>query len=522
MGHVRTIARNSLWSLSDSLLGMVNSLGCSIAVARVMGPEKLGYYQYIVWLTAMASWIAAFGIPAATRRFAAEAIGRGDFALARTIVRATSRVQLYFAMVATLGGMGAVYFLVPRVHWSFAFVTMVSVLPFLMYGIPSAAISATEDLAPNVKASLVSTVVAGGTTAAALVFHWGLPGLAASILAARTVDYVLRQIIYKRIFSTFPDDGAEARIPDELKAKIRQFCWQVTIVTALEIVVWDRSEMFFLERYSTIVQVAFYSLGFNLSQNLLMLPRVATTAAAATIAVQQGRDPGQTSGLAIGTMRVLALICIPAAFGMSALAEPILRIAYGAKYLPAIPVLGLLAIFTLGKALQLPARQLLMHTDRQGLLVKWGAALAVLNVGLDLFFIINRGGGAMGAAIAKSIVLGVAAVSVWWIVAVSFRVRLPLGRLARMFVASVIMFVAVKAVVRAVPPLAAVVLGPPLGVVLILGLFRLLRCLSPEDREPLRSLGRKIPGRLRGGWTRIVEFLFPDAVSPRLVAGPEA
>ena len=43
MGHAKTIARNSLWSLADSLLGMVSSVGCSVAVARVMGLDQLGY-----------------------------------------------------------------------------------------------------------------------------------------------------------------------------------------------------------------------------------------------------------------------------------------------------------------------------------------------------------------------------------------------------------------------------------------------------------------------------------------------
>src|SRR5580765_443619 len=40
MGHAKTIARNSLWALADSTLGMVSSFGCSIAVARVMGPDQ--------------------------------------------------------------------------------------------------------------------------------------------------------------------------------------------------------------------------------------------------------------------------------------------------------------------------------------------------------------------------------------------------------------------------------------------------------------------------------------------------
>jgi len=94
MGHAKTIARNSLWSLADSLLGMVNSFACSVAVARAMGPEQLGYYNIVTWMASMAGWIAAFGIPAATRTFTAEAMGRGDHACAILILLLEKRGQL--------------------------------------------------------------------------------------------------------------------------------------------------------------------------------------------------------------------------------------------------------------------------------------------------------------------------------------------------------------------------------------------------------------------------------------------
>jgi O-antigen/teichoic acid export membrane protein len=507
MGHVKTIARNSLWSLTDSLLGMVSSLGCSIAVARAMGPARLGYYSYVLWLAGMAGSIATFGIPSATRRFAAEAFGRGDLGVARAIVRATFRIQLYMGIVAVAIGLFVVFRYVPHEHQSYALLAVISIMPLLLYSIPTAAIAATEDLAPNVRASIVSTFVIGGGTAVALLLGWGLPGLAGAMLAARTVDFVMRQYYYLRIYSRFPVTTAKDHLPPELKQKIIQFCWQATIITALEIVVWDRSEMFFLQRYSTIVQVAFYSMSFNFSQYLLLLPRVASSAAGATIAVEHGRDPSKTSYLAVGTMRVLAIVTIPSAFGLAALTDPLIRLLYGAQYVPAILPFTLLAMLTLGKALQLPARQLLGSTDRQAALVKWGCVLAVVNIAADLILI--RRYGALGAAVAKGAVQMIGAVSIWWIVAVAFRTRLPLSRLLRITAAAAVMFVAVRALSMALPPLAALLIGPPLGIAIIVVLFRVFHCLEPQDREPLRALERRSPGPLKRPIGALFGFLFP-------------
>src|SRR5205085_9518367 len=109
--------------------------------------------------------------------------------------------------------------------------------------------------------------------------------------------------------------------------------------------------------------------------------------------------------------------------------------------------------------------------------------------------------GAMGAAIAKGVILLSGGISVWWIVATSFAVRLPLAIVARMTAASIVMFALVRALVAVTPPLLALATGPLLGIVAIVLLFRALRCLDPADRTVLTSLGRKLPARTRPACT---------------------
>src|SRR4029077_17136487 len=103
------------------------------------------------------------------------------------------------------------------------------------------------------------------------------------------------------IYAQFPDTGLKV-LPPELKARLIQFCKQATFMTLLEIVVWDRSEVLFLQHYSTMSQVTFFSQPFNwVSQWLLLLPRVVASAAGASIAVQPGREPAPKPGPRTGS-----------------------------------------------------------------------------------------------------------------------------------------------------------------------------------------------------------------------------
>ena len=507
MGLAKTIARNSFWTLLDDLLGFISGIGCSVAVARVLGPAKLGYYNYVMWIAAMAGWIAAFGIPAATRRYAGEAYGRGDYAQARLIVRITFRIQAWFAVVATIIGAAIVLFVVPRGHRDYATLAVLSIFPYLLMSIPSAAITATEDVLPNVKASVFSTSTNLVGVVLTLVLGWDLVGLAGTILAARTIDWIVRHIFFRRIYAALPIEEGVVQLDKETRRRMIRFCWQATALTALQIVVWERSEVLFLEHYATILDIAFYSVAFNISQNLLLLPRVASMATAATLNVQQGRDPSETVPVAIGTTRVLAVVCTPACFGLAALGGPLIHVMYGNRYLAAIPLLILLASTTIGKALQLPARQLLMATEHQGSLVVWSVVLAVLNLGLD--FLLVPAKGAMGAAIAMSTVQVLGVISVWWIVARIFRVSLPLAKFVRLLVASAIMGGAVYGLAVHLPPLIALLVGAPVGVVLLVILLRVLGCLDPRDEAPLKAIQRALPVRLRGPYLYALRFLYP-------------
>src|SRR5580658_8286413 len=81
----RRIARNSIWYAIEAGIGILATLATTIVIARLIGPQRLGYFNYIYWLSNTAGGLASLGIPATTGKFMAEYLGGGQKGIARAI-----------------------------------------------------------------------------------------------------------------------------------------------------------------------------------------------------------------------------------------------------------------------------------------------------------------------------------------------------------------------------------------------------------------------------------------------------
>src|SRR5205807_2676603 len=122
----------------------------------------------------------------------------------------------------------------------------------------------------------------------------------------------------------------------------------------------------------------FYSVGFNLVQQLITLPRVFTSPASARLMVEYGQDRRMSAEVAEITTRYLALFTLPTMLGMAAISGPLLRFAYGPAYGPAVPVLAIAATMAVARGLLAPADQLMIANEKQNTLLKWSVGCAVL------------------------------------------------------------------------------------------------------------------------------------------------
>src|SRR5947207_5868340 len=103
MSNTKTIVRNTGWYGLENAISSIVTVFTSIAIARALGPSKMGYIIYVSWIASVVSNLGGIGIPATTRKYMAEFLGTGDRGTARYIYFRTLLLQAGMATLATCG-----------------------------------------------------------------------------------------------------------------------------------------------------------------------------------------------------------------------------------------------------------------------------------------------------------------------------------------------------------------------------------------------------------------------------------
>lgn len=493
------IWNNTLWLTLDQMVNLAAGIIGSVLVARTLGPVKLGYYSYVFWIISVTLTVGHFGVPRATGKYVAEFIARNELALARRVFRMTLHFQVASALIITAAGLTVVAFAVPPEHQIYSAIAVLCIPIGMVMMVYSAGNAAVEDLKANVWPSLVATLVNIAGVLLTLARGWDLVGLASSLLVARLVDFIFRYYLFRRrigrLWKGVNDRAVSTATLSDVRARVRAFCVQAALIQAVHMVVWDRSEIFFLKQFSPIEHIAFYSLTFNISQQLLIVPRSFASAVGVSMMVRADTDPAGTARMAITALRMMSILALPLTFTVAALSGPLIHLLYGARYEPAAPVLAVLALFCSAKVLVLPVQQALVAIDRQQTILRIMIICGILNLVLDVWLI--RVAGALGAALANGVAQTAAAAVLWIAAKRILPLALSEARLTRIMLAS--MTAAVPGLLLAwnLPVGMALTFGSFTAIGLYFVMLRLLRVIPVDDRGRLLGLEQKLPKHFR-------------------------
>ena len=500
----KTIARNSLWYGLETGIGLISGIVTSIIIGRVLGPVKMGHYTYIAWLVSISSSVGALGIPAATYKYMAEYLGRGDAPIAKAIFLSTLRLQIRIASLLTLIAVGIAWFGAdPSMKWT-AVALAAAMWPAMVVAIPSQANMANENLAANVPGALVSNLIYICGVAAAVTFSQDTLGLALTVLTMRTAELLVRIIpVLKRMKAI-----TSASIPPEIRRRLFMFSRQSTMLLLFSIIVWDRSEVIVLRYCSDIRQLAFYTVVFNVTERLRVLPQAFSSATGASMMAQFGRDPKALAALLSTSIRYLLLFAVPIHIGLALLCRPVIALTYGARYIEAVPLLAIASLLALPKIILMPVNSLLAAADRQAISVRLNIWMAILNVGLD-FALIPKWG-AMGAVIANGVSQTIAAVCLCWFAGSALKLQWPLRDLGKMAIVATMMAASLLALPSSSSQFLDLLLGIAVGIT-VYGLgVRLTKVLADRDGRRLLQVSSRFPSSLQVPFARCLQFLIPN------------
>ena len=509
MSVTRRVAKNSMWYGLELGFGAITMLVTSVLLSRIFGPERLGYYNYIVWLTYVAGLLGTVGLPAATLKFMAEYLSKDEPGMAYRIYQLGWRTQLVLTAVLVLILLAGVWFLAPAEHRWMTTWLVLGIAPRMIGFIPAQINSASQELHLNLPSSIAANLTTVAVILVTLLMGWGLPGLAVSHPIGHTVDLMLKLWLTAKRRHEWKRAAAGVTLDQALRLRLRNFAAQGLGLLLLNVVVWDRSDVFLLRHLNPdLSQVTFFSYSFTLVEKLLLIPQVLGGSMGLNLLSQQALDRRRMTATAVSSSVYLLLIGLPVMLGAVALSRPLWMI-YGEKFAPAVPVFVIMCLLAVPRTIQFPAAVLLQATENQGFLLRLGLACAAVNLGLDVLLIPSHG--AAGAAIGNGAGQTLSALGAWAFIARTFRPDLMPGVAGRIVASGVVMAGAALAATWWLPPFTGAAAGLLTGVVVYAGMLRLTRALGQEDRNRLESLAGALPGALRYPFNRLLWTVIPNA-----------
>jgi len=113
----------------EVVITLVCTLLTTVAIARVIGPSRLGYFNLIFWLTSITCSVGSLGIPLTTFKYMGEFLGGGKKELARAVFFYNLRAQTVIACVLTSIGLIAALILVDPAYRVCSILLVLSMVP---------------------------------------------------------------------------------------------------------------------------------------------------------------------------------------------------------------------------------------------------------------------------------------------------------------------------------------------------------------------------------------------------------
>jgi O-antigen/teichoic acid export membrane protein len=497
------IFHNSFWYGIETVIETIVFLGGSILIARYLGPAKLGYYSYINFFVITVTRTGGSGLAGATRKYMSEFLALDRIGEARAVYHFAFRYQLLGSVAITILSLAGVWLFGEPEFRITATILILCIVPGVMSWVPAQANSAFEDVSKNTLSAFGYLIAYAVMILLTLHFKWDLVGVAGAQLLGRVVEVLLRATSLHRRLRVLP----LGELDQSIKHAIRRFCLEAVGIQLLMSVVWDRSELVFLRAFSSLEQIAFYSVSFGLANNLLLIPRTFGSATGITLMVETTRDPKRVAPIVKSAARYLLLVVFPVHLGAAAIAARAVSIFYGAKYIGAIPVLIIASILSIPRAFQEIPEVLFRAADRQQRLLFWFAVTGVFNIALDALLIPRFG--AVGAAWGNGLAQSLGIVLIWQQARRFYDFRFPVGSALRLLTAGSITAALAWLVVRMLPGLHGLIVAVLAATLSYMLLVKLLGGLDVSDRQRLGPIAARLPGPAARVVAALIGFMTP-------------
>jgi O-antigen/teichoic acid export membrane protein len=471
-------------------LPQLYALVLSVVAARYLGPSGMGRQSFIAFVEATTITLLSGSFSLALMRYIGEAVGAGRAGSARWLAVRILRIEMAAALVgggalvviAALGGE-------PRDAWLLAALAVVSSTVATVPGAVLVGLQRWRD-------ATIAGLTTGGLGVVATIVVLSLGGRITAMFVVEAIVTTIA-LLWTGALARGALDGLHAQpapAPDLLRGTVRfaVFSFGGSI---LYLIVWRRSEFFFLQHYSSDRQIAFYSIAFAVATGVVRLPSAMGEVLAPAVATLFGAGAHERIRAGFSrALRLLVLATLPVTAAAAALGPEALRLFWGEAFSPATGPFLIMVAASLLTPVTVLCSSLLAGLGRVGVPLLAEALAAGVDIGVAFALVPHHG--ALGAAIASSCALVASGLP---LLVYASRITGPLRVQPVALVRGAIVAGAGGGVAWAVSAAfgggVGLVLGLLCGTAVFLGLALLVGFLPRADAEWLREvLGKRFSG----------------------------
>lgn len=409
MDSLGRVARNIVHFLTSNVVTFVLGMAASVVMARSLGPNDLGIFHQVSWFAGTVSVVISLGFITSITKFTAQFRAEDRHAEVLSMVRFIFYVEVGIAVVTTIGlllfaSRIADHYFTPEQGWIFM-LSFLAITPGIQSAIFTATLEGAQVFKYQTLHSLTVTPVALLTKVWLMLNGFGLESLFWSNLGFALVNMAFffwaarKEGLLRGWFR-----GRGTALPGKpWKGEVLAYNKSIVPIHFLDLVVWSRSENYFLGRYCSASQIAYYNLAHNLITRLTgILPSLMWKILLPLTSEQHGKSQvDRMKRTYTHALRYSALIAFPTITVCWIAAYELIIIFYGRAYAEAETCFQILCVSALFSSLAQPGSAVMYASNRQGFILKFGSVLAVLNIGLDFWLIPAYG--ARGAAVCYAV-----------------------------------------------------------------------------------------------------------------------
>jgi len=476
------------------------SIVVSAIVARALGPADYGQYAYLVWLTGLLVMLANHGLTTSGIRFVSESLGRKRSDQAGHVwswLHRQQRLSIGVVLALFAGWMLWASHLTWHMNTALVIgVVLVCVYTKSSYLFDVSMAKGYGNFRIEPLATTLTSVLSG---MAAVLLAWQHAGVSAFIYlftATSLVSYSLAGRLLKRAHIEAEPGAIEPALLAELR---RHLLWTALLIISASLSTRAIETYLLASRYGP-EQVAYYTIAGGLmrgSADLLTIGLSAVLLPAMSRAYGAGGIE-LVRPMFADSLRYLTFMGLLLAGSGALWADPVLRIMYGSKYLPAIPVLQAMLV-CMGVSMSDGLTGTLLTSTGQQRIRAWilfgnlavAAALAIVLVprygliGATLSYVTSK--------LLNSSVVGAIALR-------STGSRLPVARLLRLLAAALIAGATALAMLALLRDTLGWIIAGLVYAAVLLPASILLRSWTLQDVDLALQLAGKIP--YLGYWAR--------------------